>query len=116
MSGAASRRKGAGYERDVVRWLNANGYGMAERRIPGMANDRGDISGVPYTVIECKNQRRIELGTWFTQMQQEQAEAAQALGALFIKRRGVTDVGQHYVVVSGDTWLRMLAGYLQCPQ
>lgn len=111
MSGSASRRKGAGYERDVVRWLNENGYMRAERRIPGMTRDTGDIVGVAGTVIECKNQRRLELGAWFSQMEREQFEAEEELGALFIKRRGTTDVGHHYVVVSGWTWLELMAHY-----
>lgn len=111
MSGSTSRRKGASYERDVVRWLNTNGYPQAERRIMGMSNDRGDIVGVPHTVIECKNQRAFDLGSWFRQMQDEQHTAATPLGVLVVKRRGCTDVGQHYFVVSGDTWLDLMASY-----
>lgn len=114
MSGTASRRKGARYECDVVNWLRANGYPTAERRIMGMSGDTGDISGVPLTVIECKNQQRIELGAWFTQMQLEQITAQQltsyanVTGALFIKRRGQVDVGQHYVVMSAKDWLALM--------
>jgi hypothetical protein len=109
--GAASRRAGAWYERLVTKWLNENGYTQAERRIMGMSNDKGDICGVPCTVIECKNQAKLDLGVWFSQMEREQVCAEQELGALFIRRRGTTDVGHHYVVVSGYTWLDLMSHY-----
>jgi len=114
--GIGPRRKGASYERDVVNWLRGNGYPNAERRIMGMSDDRGDITGVPGVVIECKNQQRIELGSWFTQMQLEQIECQQyeprhVFGVLFIKRRGTVDVGQHYVVMSGYDWADLATAY-----
>lgn len=107
--GAAPRRKGAGYERDVATWFRANGYPDTERRIGGMADDRGDLTGITERlVVECKNQRAIALGSWFAQLEIETATASAAMAALFIKRRGIADVGRHYVVVSGEHFLELL--------
>lgn len=109
--GAASRRKGACYERDVVRWLKDNGYPQAERRIAGMFDDKGDVANVPCTTMECKNHKALSLGTWFAQMELEQLASEQDLGVLVIKRRGFVDVGHHYFVVSGYTWLDLMSHY-----
>jgi hypothetical protein len=110
--GAGPRRKGAGYERDVVRWLNAEGFGPVERRIAGMDADTGDLTGLPGVVIECKNQNTISLGAWFSQLEAERAQAAAKLGALFIKRRGTADVSRHYVVMSGADFLELLGTWI----
>ena len=106
--GAASRRKGAGYERDVVNWLRIRGYLNVERRIAGMSDDTGDITGWPGVVIECKNHKAITLGAWVAQLEEEATRARADHAALFIKRRGTTDVGSHYVVMLADDWLDLM--------
>lgn len=111
--GAAPRRKGATYERDVVRWFVANGHPNVERRIAGMSDDRGDLTGLhPLVVVECKNHKALNLGSWFAQTEAEAMLAGANLAALFIKRRGVIDVGRHYVVLSGDDFLNLFNAWI----
>lgn len=112
--GAAPRRKGATYERDVARWFVTNGHVNVERRIAGMSDDRGDLTGLhPSVVVECKNHKALNLGAWFAQAEAEAALAGADIAALFIKRRGVTDVGRHYVVLSGTDFLNLLTSWME---
>lgn len=105
---ASSRRKGAGHERDVIKWLRARGRPHVERRIPGMADDRGDLTGWPGVVVECKNAARIELGSWLTQLEAEMVVAEADTGVLVIKRRGMTDPGRYYAVTTLDRWEQLM--------
>ena len=58
---SASKQKGSAHERAVVDYLKTHGWKHAERRLAGDKNDRGDIAGVPGIVLECKNEKRIDL-------------------------------------------------------
>lgn len=99
-----SRRKGAGHERAIVTWLRSRGRPHIERRIAGMADDRGDLTGWPGVVVEAKNCARIELAAWVDQLEDEITEAEADTGAVIVKRRGTTDVGQHYAVMTVARW------------
>lgn len=109
MNGTASRNKGAQYERDVVAHLRANGYPHVERRIAGMAADRGDITGWPSVVIECKNRKAIDLAGFIDQLEDEIVEAGADTGFCIVKRTGVADVGQHYAVTTVHRMLALMA-------
>jgi hypothetical protein len=61
--GAAPRRKGADFERDVVSFLVANGYPYAERAYgAGRPDDRGDIDGLPGWILQCKAHKELDVG------------------------------------------------------
>lgn len=107
-SGAMSRRKGAGHERDVIAWLRSRGRPHVERRIAGMADDRGDITGWPGVVCECKNAAKITLGVWVAQLEAEIVEADADTGVVIIKRKGTTDPGAYYAVTTLDRWERLM--------
>lgn len=107
--GAASRTKGAQYERDVVNHLKARGRLHIERRISGMDKDTGDINGIPGVVIECKNRKAIDLAGFCDQLAAEMAEADADHGVVIVKRAGVADVGRHYAVTTVDGWLDLMA-------
>lgn len=106
---AASRRKGAAYERDVVAHLRAKGRPHVERRIAGMAADRGDVTGWPGVVVECKNRKAIDLAGFVDQLAGEIAEAQAETGVVIVKRAGIADVGRHYAVLTVDGWLALMA-------
>lgn len=108
MTGTMSRRKGATYERDVVAHLRAAGRPHVERRIAGMAADRGDITGWPGVVVECKNRKAIDLAGFVDQLEAEIAEADADTGVVIVKRSGVGDVGRHYAVMPVDRWLALM--------
>lgn len=104
----ASRRKGAGHERNLVAWLRSRGRPHIERRLAGGAQDRGDITGWPGVVLEAKNAQRIELAAWVDQLEAEIDAASADTGAVIVKRRGTTDIGQHYAVMTVDRWERLM--------
>lgn len=94
-----NKRKGSRFEQDVVDYLAANGFPYAERRVQGGSHDRGDISGVPSTVIEVKNCGRLELASWVAEAEREQANAKALVGVVCHKRRG-HGVADAYVTMS----------------
>lgn len=106
--GLGPRRKGATYERDVVAWLRANGLPYVERRIMGMCDDRGDITGWPGVCIECKSHKEINLAGWLDQLGAESIQCGAQVAALIVKRRRVADVGKHYVVMEAQKWLELM--------
>ena len=101
MSGAMSRRKGAVAERDVVRWLRANGYPDARRYLAGDGRQPGDIDGVPGMVIEVKNHRRPAIKSWLRQLDDEGGDHLFKL--LIMKIAGRTDVGTWSAIWRTDT-------------
>ena len=115
MSGTSSRRKGAAYETEVVRYLRGTGVIHAQRALPGGHLAGGDITGMPGQVIECKNQQRLELGPWLDQMLTEMGEVNADRGVLVVKRRGWPDVPDHYAVTTVEQYVDLLAeaGYVE---
>ena len=57
--GASRRRKGAEFERAVVKKLKALGFRKAERIISDGREDKGDITGVLGFHVECKNHQNF---------------------------------------------------------
>jgi hypothetical protein len=72
-SGAASRLKGAKFERDVCAELRAAGWPRAERTSDGRVQaDRGDITGGPEGVhFECKRHERLNVPKAFEQVRRD---------------------------------------------
>jgi hypothetical protein len=105
--------KGKRYENEVIKWLCEHGWPLVERRIPGMEADRGDITGWPGVVIDCKNRKTLCLSEWMAKLDLEAAEVSASTAALIVKRRGHLDVGQHYAVMSVEAWAQLMhaAGY-----
>jgi Holliday junction resolvase len=101
--GSAPKRKGSQFERSVVAFLRASGFPQAARTLAGASEDRGDISGVANTVLECKCAARIDLAGWITEARLEAEYAGLPRFAVIAKRRGVADVAESYAVV--PLWL-----------
>jgi hypothetical protein len=102
--GAMSRRKGAGAERAVIAWLRARGRPHVERRIPGMCDDTGDVTGWPSVVVEVKNHATHDLAGWVDQLEAEIVEADADTGVVIVKRRGVIDPGRWYALLPAARW------------
>ena len=104
-----NKAKGSAAERAVARWLAANGWPEAERRYDaGRADDRGDIRGVPGVTLEVKNHQRLDLAGWVAELEREMGNSGDQLGAVIVKRRGTTDVGQWYAVLPVEVLARIL--------
>jgi hypothetical protein len=109
-----SRAKGTAWESAIVHHLRTHGAPHAERRALNGAKDRGDIAGLPSVVIEAKSAAKVELAQWLDEAEQERANDQAAVGVVWFKRRGKTDPGAGYVLMTGDTLVRLLAeaGYI----
>ncbi len=112
---SASKRKGTTWESAIVDYLRANGAPQAERRAPSGTKDRGDIAGVPSTVIEAKSCARTELAAWLDEAEAERRNDNMApVAVLWHKRRGKASPGQAFVTMTGAQFINLLrtAGYL----
>jgi hypothetical protein len=114
---SASKRKGTAWEAAVVDYLRDNHVPHAERRALNGSKDRGDIAGIPGVVIEAKSAAKVELAAWIDETEKERRNDNASVGATWIKRRGKTDPGQGYVLMTGERFLRLLAdaGYVAQP-
>lgn len=108
-----SKAKGTAWETAIVTYLHKCGWPTVERRALQGNQDRGDIAGIPGVVIEAKNTARVELGRWLTEAHQERNRDQALIGAVWFKRRGRTSAGDGYVLMDGETFVRLLteAGY-----
>jgi hypothetical protein len=82
---SAARAKGTSAETAVVRYLQ-QWWPAAERRALSGNKDKGDVAGIPGTVIEVKAAARLELAAWRreTWFEMENAEAVHCI--LVVKR------------------------------
>lgn len=109
-----SKRKGSQYERDVAKWLVSNGYACAERAYgAGRHDDVGDIDGISGVVVECKNEKKIDLSGYLKELDNEMTHADAETGVVLIKKRGTTNVSESYAVMPAQLWVDLLkqAGY-----
>jgi hypothetical protein len=81
---------------------------MAERRRLNGSYDRGDVSGVPRTVIEVKSGAKIDLPGWMRELEVEMVNDGAEFGCVAIKPRGVTDGSRFYCVMSGERFAELL--------
>lgn len=99
--GAANRRRGHQAERDLAKWLRANGFPHAERAVrTGWATkdrasaDPGDITGTPGIVWSVKDVAAENITGWMTELDAMVTGAKADLGLLVHKRRGHADPGR----------------------
>jgi hypothetical protein len=105
---SANKAKGSQYERDVAKYLRANGFPEADRRYgAGVREDKGDIVGVPGFAIECKNQRTITLSQFLDEAIIEAKHARARFGVAVIKRRN-RPTAESYVVMSLDQFAQLI--------
>jgi hypothetical protein len=105
---SASKKKGTAAETAVVQYLRASGFVQAERRTLNGAKDRGDIAGLPGTVIEVKNCARQELGAWIAEAELERDNDHASLGVVWHKRRGKGHPADWFVTMSGAQFANLL--------
>lgn len=108
-----SKQKGTAFETAVVRYLNDHGFPYAERAPLAGNKDRGDITGTPGLVWECKNAREIRLAEWSDETFVEMVNAAADYGILVIKRPRHGDPADSYGVLPLSDLVKLLkeAGY-----
>lgn len=79
------KRKGSEWERQVTNYL-VEYFPAIERRQAGSMHDRGDLQGIPYTVIECKNHKTWRIGEWLDRLTEQMENAKAFRGAVIVKR------------------------------
>jgi len=109
-----NKTKGSQYERDVVKWLRSYGFPCAERAYgAGRHDDVGDIDGIDGVVIECKNEKRINIPGYLQELDDEMIHADAETGVVLVKKRGTTNVSESYAIMPAWLWADLLkqAGY-----
>jgi hypothetical protein len=99
-----AKQKGTMAETAVAEFLKQT-WPAVERRTLGGANDKGDIAGVPNSVVEVKNQGTYKISEWLKETEQERRNAGVDYGILVIKPKGVGVSRSHewWAVVSLET-------------
>ena len=101
--GRANRNKGAQAERDVCRYLRANGFPHAERAVRAAfkaadhsAPDPGDITGTPLVLWSVKDCAVERIDDWFDELDDmtDNAQTGGCRAFLIVKRRGHADAGR----------------------
>lgn len=102
-----AKQKGTSYETEVVRFLQSQGF-TVERRAMNGARDRGDITGLPGQIVECKNHQTLQLGAWCTEAEREAATDGHDHWVVVHKRR-MKSVAESYVTMPLWLWAEMMA-------
>lgn len=96
---------GTSHETAIKDWLRRNGWPYAERKTLAGAADEGDLrlsERVPF-VIEAKTAKsttdKATLGTFVKELEAEVVNSDAESGAIILKKRGTTDVGQYYAIM-----------------
>jgi len=99
-----SKQKGTLAETAVADYLRQT-FPAVERRALAGVNDKGDLSNVPFSVVEVKNQRSYKIHEWMKETEIERINAGEEFGVLVIKPNGVgvANVDKWWAVVSLDT-------------
>lgn len=105
---SANSDKASRAVRQIVAFLQSKGFPYAEARVTHGAKDRGDVTGVPFTVIEVKNAVRMELAEWVKEAVKERDNDRAAWGVVWHKKRGTQFPGQWYVTTTGEDFVNLL--------
>lgn len=112
-----NKRKGDVFERAIRDHCRAAGWD-ADRTRAGYERDYGDIHLAasvtgPAVILQAKNEKTINLAGYVRDTHEQRVAAGAEHGAAVVKRRGVGDPGQSYVITTLDDYLRLLeaAGY-----
>lgn len=103
-----SKHRGTAAETAIVNYLQDNGFPYAERRTLSGNKDKGDIAGVPGVVIEAKDCVRVEPAAWLDEATVEAANAGASVACVWFKRRGKSNPGKWFVLMSGETFVELV--------
>ena len=116
MTRTRASAKGAGqrHERSIADHLRVElNNEFIDIRPKNGRNDRGDIGGVRHhghaIVIECKDYGgRMLPGTWVEEAAVERGNDDALAGVVVIKRKGTTNPGSQYVLMTVDDFTALL--------
>lgn len=102
-----ARQVGTAWESNVRSYLQEHGHPHVERLALGGTRDKGDLTGIPGWLMECKRLARLDLGATLT-IAERKAARFDLDPVLFFHRRNYS-VGRAFAVTTLDTWARLAA-------
>ena len=84
-----AKAKGTIAESALVKYLQANGFPLAERRALTGQFDQGDVTGTPCLAWEVKNHKSYKFPEWIKETEVERINAKADYGILVVKPNGV---------------------------
>lgn len=114
-SNASARAAGARFERSIADCLAEHVDDRIDRRVKTGSKDKGDIAGLRHMggriVLELKDYGgRYLLGPWLREAEIERGNDDAMVGAVVIKRRGVTDPLDQVVAMTVRDLVAILTG------
>jgi hypothetical protein len=112
---ASARAAGARFERCIADYLALHVDDRVDRRVKTGSKDKGDISGLRHMggriVLELKDYGgRYLLGPWLREAEIERGNDDALVGAVVIKRRGISDPGDQVVAMTVRDLVALLTG------
>ena len=110
--------KGRQHETATRNWLIEHGWPFARVLAKEGRLDPGDVTlgdGIPVT-IECKNEKSIDLAGGQRELAVEMANNGHKWGFAVHKKKGTTNVGQHYAVLPVEVLMDILSAALEHEQ
>lgn len=114
-SRASAKKAGTEHETSVAGYLAQHVDDRIERRRQSGSKDRGDISSVRVpggrVVVECKEYGgRLQPGPWLKEAEVERVNDGALVGLVVAKRRGTTDPGDQFVLMSLRDLVALITG------
>lgn len=114
-SRASAKQAGASHEQDIAAHLAAHVDDRIERRVKNGKNDRGDLTGLKVlgnrVVVEAKNYGgQIHASTWIKEAETEAGNDDAIAGIVIAKRRGTTNPGEQWVLMTVDSLIALITG------
>ena len=112
----SAKAAGTKFETLVTRYLRTTlDDDRIERRRMSGANDRGDISGLRHMgqriVVECKDYGgQLKPGPWVEEAEVERLNDSAGIGIVVAKRRGTTNPGDQFVLMTLADLVALLTG------
>lgn len=105
--GKAARDKGARYERAVRAYLELAGLDVINSNRSGYDGDDIRLGEYPGLSIEVKDHKTMALSAWLQQAREQAGDSGHPI--VIHKKKGVSDVGGHYVTMNVETLLTILS-------
>lgn len=119
MTPQSAKAKGRAWETACALWLiDHDYYPDAERRRLEGVEDRGDLAGIPGTVIECKNERTYHPQQWLREAEVERLNDGAPVGAVWFKFNGKPNPGDGAILLTPAVFFDLLrrAGHVPAPR
>jgi len=113
---ASAKAAGSSFERSIADHLaKVLEDDRIDRRVKTGKKDRGDIGGVRHMgwrlAFECKDYGgRLMPGPWVAEAETERGNDDALAGLVIAKRRGTTDPGQQFVLMTVNDLTALLTG------